>query len=262
MLKFVHNQTVNDAIRIFLILAAWLIAWQLLFKPLQMNPVLTSAPIPIFQALYTAFLSGSVNNSPNLYSNIWITVYEVLVAFSINVAIGFSLGFSFGFASYIGRAFEPLILMIQAFPIVVIFPIIVLFSGVSFVSNVILAILIGLPYLVFNVASAIRSVNQDYYKLGRSMGFSTFSNLRRIIFPEASPYFLQGLRLCFAYTYVGVIVAQIIYVSNGLGYLVFWASTSFFPADLFAFIAVIVAFGVLADFVFRVIDYRLLSWKY
>ncbi len=255
------SKILRAKILIPLVVFGWLLIWQLSYSFLNMNPILTSSPILIFRSLYFIIFTGSYHASPNLYSNLEFTLEATVIAFLINMAIGFSLGISFGFLPYVGKALEPLILVLQAFPIVVLFPLIVLIAGVSMMAKVILAILIGLPYLIFNVASAIRSVNKGYYMLGRSIGFSRLTSLRRIIIPDSSPLFLQGLRLCFAFTYVGVIVAELIYVSNGLGYLLFWSSSSFYTDNVFAFIAIIVAIGAIIDAVFGLAERQLFKWN-
>ncbi|MDG6996691.1 MAG: ABC transporter permease subunit [Nitrososphaerota archaeon] len=222
---------------------------------------MTSSPILILKSLSGIIFRGTYHGSPNLYSNLEFTLEATIIAFLINIAIGFSLGIAFGFLSYVGKALEPLILVLEAFPIVVLFPLIVLIAGVSLMAKVVLAILIGLPYLIFNVASAIRSVNPGYYLLGRSIGFSKWTSLRRIIIRDSSPLFLQGLRLCFAFTYVGVIVAELIYVSNGLGYLLFWSSSSFYTDNVFAYIAIIVAIGAIIDTLFGLAEHELFRWN-
>lgn len=255
------SKILKPNILVSLAVVTWLIVWQVAYSFLNLNPVLTSSPILILRALASIIISGSYHASPNMYSNLEVTLEATVIAFLLNVAIGFSFGSLFGFLPYIGKAFEPLILILQAFPIVVLFPLIVLLAGVSLMAKVILAILIGLPYLIFNVASAIRSVNYGYYLLGSSIGFSRWTSLRKIIIPDGAPLFLQGLRLCFAFTYVGVIIAELIYVSNGLGYLLYWSSSSFYTDDVFAFITIIIAIGAVVDVLFRSVEHKFFGWS-
>ncbi|HZW54816.1 MAG TPA: ABC transporter permease subunit [Nitrososphaerales archaeon] len=251
----------TNGLVVLLAVAAWLIVWQVSYSIFDLSPILTSSPILILKALVSMILTGTYHDSPSMYSNLEITLQAAAVAFLLNLAIGFSLGIMFGFFPYAGRAFEPLILILQAFPIVVLFPLIVLVAGISLMGKVMLAILIGLPYLIFNVASAIRSVNQGYYLLGRSIGFSSWTSLRKIIIPESAPLFLQGIRLCFAFTYVGVIVAELVYVSNGLGYLLFWSSSSFYTDNVFAIIFIIIAIGAIIDSLFHIVERKFFNWK-
>ncbi len=247
---------------------SFLLIWEALSRASLLNPLLIPSPSAVIESLYFSVTRGvsiaalaESAQPPSFYTNVEATLHRTIIAFAINSLIGLSAGMSFGYSKLIGEAFEPLVLLLHAFPVVVFYPAMVMAFGVGDTSKILIAVLVGLPYLVFNTATGIRAVERDLIKLGRAMGFSKLTTFWKIVVPYAAPLILQGVRLCFGFTYIGVVIAEIVFVNDGVGYLLFWYMLKFLVADLFSTIVVIMAFGGAVDLSLRWASTRMLSWK-
>ena len=74
--------------------------------------------------------------------------------------------------------------------------------------------------------------------------------------PATAPTILTGLRLGFGYTVIGVLAAELLVVTNGLGSLIDWASFNFFTPQLYALIIIALMIGLVGNSLFTVLERR------
>ncbi len=245
-----------------LVIAALLLAlWQFVAGAKIFSQLIVASPADVLRAI-VEILSQTSNKVPNFYIHLQRTGYEVFFAYVLVVGIGLPLGLAFGASRRIADTYEPLLLAYLAFPTIILFPLIFLIFGSGELSKIVYGVLIGFAYIVFNVATGIQQVDKGLVDLSRSLGHSHFSTIFKVTLPSAMPTIIAGFRLGFGFTFIGVMVGEIINGSVGLGYLLNWTALSFFTPELYAIIIVSVGVGVIGDSVFRIIESRLMRWRY
>jgi NitT/TauT family transport system permease protein len=78
----------------------------------------------------------------------------------------------------------------------------------------------------------------------------------KIILPAAAPTILAGLRLGFGYTVIGVMAAELLVVTDGLGSLIDWASFNYYTPQLYGLIFITLTIGVAGNSLFSVLERR------
>ncbi len=244
-----------------LIAASFLILWQSVASTHLFSRLIVASPADVFRAtVEILFLTSS--KVPDFYLHLQRTGYEVLMAYLLVVGIGLPLGLAFGASRRLADTYEPLLLAYLAFPTIILFPLIFLIFGSGELSKIVYGVLIGFAYVVFNVATGIQQVDKGLIDLSRSLGHSHFSTVFKVTLPSAMPTIIGGFRLGFGFTFIGVMVGEIVNGSLGLGYLLNWTALSFFTPELYAIIIFSVCVGVIGDSVFRVMESRLMRWRY
>lgn len=244
-----------------IILIIFLILWQIIASLPFVSPLIIASPIDVLLSIYQTLILTNPR-LPNFYIHLQRTGFELLVAYIIVIGIGLILGLTFGTFRRIAETYEPLLLVYMAFPTIILFPIIFMIFGSGEASKIAYGVLIGFPYIVFNTSVGLKQVNKDLIYLSRSLGHSNLAIIFKVTLPSAMPTIIGGFRLGFAFTFIGVIVGEIINASIGLGYLLNWSRLSFFTPELYTVILTTIGIGLFGDSIFRVVENRLMRWRY
>jgi NitT/TauT family transport system permease protein len=239
--------------RMILVLAA-LVLCEILTQTSSASRILVAAPSEIFWQLIK--IVATTSNVPNFYQNFWITLQEVIGAFAVTAILGIALGFLFASSKLIGDAFEPILLVLYAIPKVILFPLFVLILGIGMTPKIIFGITVGIFVVIFNTSAAFRQIEPNYLRLAHSLGYGRLMTFFKIVIPATAPTILTGLRLGFGYTVIGVLAAELLVVTNGLGSLIDWASFNYFTPQLYALIIIALMIGLVGNSMFTVLERR------
>lgn len=156
---------------------------------------------------------GSVQYRSDFFS----TLEKTLVAFAIAAALGVILGTVLGLFRHLREAFEPLILIANGIPKIVLYPILLIIFGLSATSQVTMGVIFGtLPVLV-NVMAALASMRPVYRKLARTLEVGPLRALFRVYLPAVAPMLMVALQLGFSLSVLGVVYSELIASRTGLG---------------------------------------------
>ncbi len=163
--------------------------------------------------------------------------------------LGVGAGYIFGKIKILERLFSPIVVALQAVPVIVIAPILVVLLGYGTTSRVLVATLISLFPILTATMIGVREVDKLYREVFTTMGSSFWGILSRLEIPGALPVMLGGLRNTASLALIGAVVAEFTFGANsqgnsGLGALAqsarYEGSTDF----LFAAVIVLIALGI------------------
>ena len=140
-------------------------------------------------------------------------------------------------------------------------PVFIVWFGIGQLPKVLLiAIGASIP-LYLNTFAGIRSVDHQFAELGQVLRLSRWEKLRHVVLPGALPQALVGLRQSLGVSWLALVVAEQLNVSNGLGYMINQA-TQFLQNDvIFVALAVYTLLGLLTDSLVRLLERRALVWR-
>ena len=98
-----------------------------------------------------------------------------------------------------------------------------IFFGISPVAAISLIFVAALFPILVNTTAGAHSVSVALLRAGKMLGASETYLLRRVVLPSALPNIFTGLRLGIGMAWVAVIVAEMIGVKSGLGYILWQA---------------------------------------
>jgi len=181
-------------------------------------------PAPTDVALVWFDLITGATDAATRYSGTWLnhaaaSVWRVFAGFAWGVALGTLAGLLIGLSRIMERVLDPTIQVLRNVPVTAWVPLSLVFFGIG---NAPAVFLIGLgaffPAAV-NTTHGVRQINATLIKAARMMGANERELLVRVILPAALPSIMTGVRLSMGIAWVLVVVAEILAVRSGLGYL-------------------------------------------
>ncbi|MGP3967268.1 ABC transporter permease [Streptomyces sp. 6N223] len=164
----------------------------------------------------------------------WVTTEEILYGFLLSLAVGALLAVLIVRFSWLDRALYPLIVLFQVVPKVALAPIFILWFGYELAPKLLLIVVIAFFPITLNMIVGLRAVDQDLLMLMRSVGSSRNQILLKVQIPTSLPYLFAGMRIAITLAVIGAVVAEFAGASDGLGYLIQFASTQLDTPLMFA----------------------------
>ncbi|MER2190844.1 MAG: ABC transporter permease [Solibacillus sp.] len=226
--------------------------------------VTASGMIPSYQLPSPAAVLAKISSlaaDGSLWSHMGITLYRVLLGSFIGASIAVLLGSLVGFYNKAERLFDPMIQAFKSIPSLAWVPLFILWMGIGEPSKIAL-IAVGVFFPVYlNIVSGILNVDRKLIEVGKVYGFSHFELVRRIIFPASLPSFFTGLRSGLGLGWMFVVAAELMGASQGLGYLLVIGQNSASPDIIIASILLFAVIGKLTDWVIKIVEIKVLSWR-
>ncbi len=202
----------------------------------------------------------------NAYSGTWIANLAASAArvgqgFLLAVVVGVPLGVLIGWSRLVARLTDPTIQALRPIPITAWLPFSIALFGIRSFGAIFLIALGAFYPIVINSAHGARDVNRNLVRAARMMGATPAQLLLRVVAPSAMAAIFTGLRIGLGIAWTAVIVAEMVAVKSGLGY-VLW--DAYYIGRMDVVIADMVSIGLigfLSDQFILLIEYRLLRWK-
>ena len=199
--------------------------------------------IPSPVETFTVLIANLGN--PEYLFNLRVTAQSVLLAFVLGATIGGILGMLLGLSHRLRLMFEPLIIMINGIPKIVLYPVMLPIFSLSG-SKVVMGMLFALFPVLINVSTGVQEIPRVYWKLAKSVQANAWQTLVHIIFPAIRRPMLTGIRLAVSLAVVGVVLSEFFATRYGLGRVVLQSYSHGDYASMVATILLLitVSFGV------------------
>jgi NitT/TauT family transport system permease protein len=217
--------------------------------------IYVSRPSDIALRLYQAFATGEI--LPDLAT----TAEELVLGYVVGVALGVLGGYVLGRTPRLAAVFEPYVMAFYGIPKIALAPLFIIWFGIGLWSKVALAATMVFFLVFYNVYMGVRSVDRELVSLTQLMGASESQLSRHVYLPAAAPFVIMGMRMAIPYSVIGVIVGEFTSSVQGLGLFISQASANYDPAGVFAGIAILLLFVVLANAGAARLEKRLLRWR-
>ena len=214
-----------------------------------------SKPTDIAQRLYELFATGAI------YPDLATTGQELLVGYLIGVSTGMVTGYALARLPRLAAVFEPYVMAFYGIPKIALAPLFIIWFGIGMGSKVALAAVMVFFLVFYNVYVGVRAVDRDLVNMTMILGASEGQLTRHVYLPAAAPFVIMGMRMAIPYSVIGVIVGEFTSSTRGLGLYIVQASSNYDPAGVFAGIAILLAFVIVANALASKVERRLLRWQ-
>ena len=179
-------------------------------------------------ATYHDWMFGEPRGAVDPFNGTWAQNVEastIRVAIGVLCAgvIGIVLGILIGRSRSIELLIDPTIQGFRPVPVTAWVPFTLIFFGINPVAAISLIFVAALFPILVNTTAGAQNVSVALLRAGKMLGASEFYLLRRVVLPSAMPGIFTGLRLGIGMAWVAVIVAEMIGVKSGLGYILWQA---------------------------------------
>lgn len=236
--------------------AALLGLWELLATVGVVDAFYAPPPTEIAGVLADMFGDGSI------YTHLEATFSAALLGLLLGIVVGALLGTIAALVPWIAELIEPVMVLLNAVPRVIIAPLLVIWLGIGIGSKVALSFLLVAVLVFFAVYSGILDTDQRLVERIRTFGGGTRVLLREVYVPSIAGRLLGNLKIAVGFAFTGAVVGEFVAASRGLGYLLAFAQTSYNAAMAFGLIVLIMVFVLLLFAMTGLVERRVLRWRY
>jgi NitT/TauT family transport system permease protein len=244
--------------------ASVLIIWQILAVAGLYRRAILPPPTDIAAVWYD--LVTGTSGEAGRYSGTWwdhalASLWRVYAGFAWSVALGIAVGLMIGLSRIVEKIFDPTIQVLRNVPVTAWVPLSLIFFGIG---NEPAIFLIGLGAFfpaAINATHGVRQVSRTLYKAAQMMGTNNREMLIKVVLPAALPSIMTGVRLSMGIAWVLVVVAEILAVRSGLGYLLNDAYQFYRNDVVIASMLSIGILGYLSDQLVVIFRDRILEWN-
>ena len=226
---------------------------------------LVPSPLQVARSWYY-WIFGMPTRTLSPYSGTWLAAVlyssrRVLQGFLLAAAVGIPLGLFVGWNRLVARLVDPSIQLLRPVPITAWLPFAIAVFGIYDASALFLIGLGAFYPIVVNTTHGVRDTNLLLLRAARMMGAGETTILTKVVFRSALPSIFTGLRLGIGIAWTAVIVAEMIAVKSGLGY-VLW--DAYYVGRMDICVATMFSVGLLgfvSDRVLQLLSRLVLKWR-
>jgi NitT/TauT family transport system permease protein len=241
------------------------VLWETAVRRRWLPEGIVPSPRQVLESWYV-WVVGQSGFTLSPYSGTWLDTVlfsgrRVLQGFGLAALVGIPLGILIGWNRRVQNVIDPSIQMLRPIPITAWLPFSIAVFGIYDASALFLIGLGAFYPIVVNTTHGVRDTSRLLIRAARMLGAGERTILFRVVFPSALPAIFTGLRLGIGIAWTAVIVAEIVAVKSGLGY-VLWDAYYVSRMDICVAAMVTVGFlGFLSDRVLHGVSRRVLRWR-
>jgi NitT/TauT family transport system permease protein len=171
---------------------------------------------PPVQTLAYAF---DLLRTPMFWDHAAATLYAFALAYVLSALIGLALGLIFGVKRFAGEVFEPILAGFYTIPKVTLYPVVLLVFGLGLSAKVAFGVMHGLVPMTLFTLGAVRGLPPVLIRTAKVLKLSPFRTMLWVLLPACLSDVVNGLRISFSLTMLGVLIGEMFSSQRGLGFL-------------------------------------------
>ena len=188
-----------------------------------------------------------------------VTLGNVAASIASAMIVGIAVAITVHALPAVRRVLEPLFGTYYAIPMFAFYPLLIVLFGLGNLPQVAIGFLLGVMAVVINTLNGLDRVPHVFDKVARAFRLGAGAAAWRIRLPYASPYVFTGFKLAVAYSFVGVIGAEFITSSKGVGYQIAFAYNNFDNNTMYGLIALVLTTVIAVNMTLHAWERRLLA---
>lgn len=234
------------------VVAGFVALLELLVRTGQISRHTMIAPSEMAVELWGVLLSGEMT------ADIRETLANVVAAFVLSVIVGFALGVAIHALPRFRRAIDPFLATYYAIPFFAFYPLMVSIFGLNAAPIILIGFLFGVVAMIMNTMNGLDRIRPALLKTARICGMGPLRTALLIKLPSGAPHLFTGAKLAIAYSFIGVIAAEFIMSTSGLGYSIAYAFNNFDNRTMYALMLFIIVLVTAVNAAFHIWEQRIL----
>lgn len=235
--------------------ALLLVLWEAAGLAGMLNPLYMPSPSQIWRALVELFADGTI------WPHIEATFTAALAGLALGILTGVALGIVAALVPVIAELLQPVMLLLNAIPRVVLAPLFAIWLGIGLASKVAVSFSLVAVIIFFTVYTGIRQVDRRLVERIITLGGNRWSLLRHVYLPSIAAWVVGDLKVAVGFAFTGAIVGEFVAASRGLGYLLSFAQSTYNAALMLALILLIITVVLVIFGIANRLERRLLRWS-
>nr|WP_319484935.1 ABC transporter permease [uncultured Cohaesibacter sp.] len=230
-------------------------AWWYVSGPMGMPAYLLPSPASVGSLLWDMVLSGK------LWPHLAFTVQNILIGLIVGTIFGVLLAYMFFKTPSLSDYLEGPLVVIQTAPKIAIAPLIIIWFGLGLTAKIVLIFSLVFFPVFAGALAGFRSIDSRLHDLALLMNLSRTQRFLRIDLPAALPGIFVGIKIGAIQALVGAILAEWMSGSDGLGYLMTFATATYKTPLLFGAVLLTAFLGLAMHAILNEIEARYLAWS-
>jgi NitT/TauT family transport system permease protein len=205
---------------------------------------------------------GKILVGNQMWPAILKTLANVAAACVSAVIVGVVLGTLIHRARALRETLEPLFAAYYAIPVYAFYPLFIVIFGLGDLPQVLIGFMLGLVAVIVNTLNGLDRVPRVLLKTARIHRLGPVATALKVSLPYAVPYIFTGIKLAVAYSFIGVIGAELIMSRTGLGYEIGFAYNNFDNAVMYPLILLVLAVAATVNTFFFLWEKRMLARRH
>jgi NitT/TauT family transport system permease protein len=202
---------------------------------------------------------GRILATGQMWPAIAKTLGNVAAACVTAIMAGVALGTVLHRRTALRDTLDPLFAAYYAIPVYAFYPLFIVVFGLGDLPQVLIGFMLALVAVVVNTLNGLDRVPRVLLKTARIHRLGRLSTALQVTLPCAVPYIFTGIKLAVAYSFIGVIGAELIMSRTGLGYEIGFAYNNFDNAVMYPLIVLVLTVAASVNAVFYVWEKKLLA---
>jgi NitT/TauT family transport system permease protein len=236
----------------FAIVAGFIGLLELACRTGLISPRVLIAPSAMAIKLWEILKSGEAN------AHMVETIGNVALAFVLSVVVGFAVGALIHGLPRLRRAIDPFLASYYALPFFAFYPLFIVLFGLGRGAIVAIGFLFGVVAMIIATLNGFDRIPRVLVKTAKVYHMGPVAAALRVKLPSAVPYLFTGIKLAIAYSFIGVIAAEFIMASSGLGYAIAYAFNNFDNRTMYALMLFVILLVTAVNALFYGYEQRLL----
>jgi ABC-type nitrate/sulfonate/bicarbonate transport system permease component len=195
-----------------------------------------------------------------LWTNIKISSFRWIAGYSLGAIFGIGFGLLTGRVSWLRYSFGSLFNALSSIPKIVLIPIAILWFGLGENQKIQLVAWGTFFPIWLNTQTGSEQIETEYLWTAKSLGLRGFSLFRHVIFPNALPNIITGLRIGISTATFSLAAAEMSGAFTGLAHQIFYSHEMFQTDRMMAGIIYITMLSFLVNEIFILLSRFLLPW--
>jgi NitT/TauT family transport system permease protein len=204
---------------------------------------------------------GSECGGGQLYTNLAVSMNRFLLGMVAALLVGAALGVAMGLSRIADYALTDLTMAGLAIPAVIWALLTTMWFGFGWLTPVTTVFLCGLPFVIVNIAKAVRAIPAETMLMARAFGVSRTEVLRNIIAPAVAGSTIAAVRFAIMSAWNGLLLAEWFGATSGVG----WRARYWYDANqldgFLAWVLLFIAFLVIANQALGLLEGRVTRWR-
>ena len=191
--------------------------WQALVQIFEVSPLV----FPSVPAVLRAGLAGLADGS--LFAHVGASLLRVATGTFLALLLAVPLGMAMGVSRAVAAFFTPLLRFFSVLAGIAWIPIATLWFGYGFGAIVFVIFNAVFFVVAYNTLLGVATIPMELRRAAASLGAGRLAIVREVLLPGALPNIVTGIRTGLGFAWRGLIAAEMIATSTGLGYMLFLA---------------------------------------
>lgn len=196
-----------------------------------------------------------------LWAALRLSITSLLVGGTLALSVGVVLGVLMGAQRAVEHAFDMYVNGLYVAPVSALTPLLIFWFGIDLAPRVATVFIFAVPEIIITCYQGAKNTPRTYVDVARAFGATDRGIFWKVIIPHEIPFIVTAMRLGLGRAIKGMVLAELVVATTGLGDLVDFYSHNFETASLLAVLFVLILMGVLGTALVGRFEMAVAPWR-